>query len=106
MKYFPYMLSYGPMENIEKGPKPDVLITSGLHDPRVAYWEGAKYAVRLRDSVTNGARVLLKTDLEAGHFSASDRYAYFKEKAYEHAFVLESLGLSGAHPKWAPRNTA
>ena len=70
--YFEYMLKYAPMENIAKSDKPDVLITAGLHDPRVAYWEAAKYAARLRDSVTNGARVLLKTDLSAGHFSASD----------------------------------
>lgn len=102
-KFYEYMLSYGPMENIEVGPKPEVLITSGLHDPRVAYWEGAKYAARLRAAVVEAgcaSRVLLKTDLAAGHFSASDRYAYFKEKAYEHAFVLDSLGLSGATPAW------
>ena len=126
--YFPYMLSYSPMENvlgsaespnlarnargakIEKTEKtektengsrrPELLVTSGLHDPRVAYWEGAKYAARMREATTPEARVLLKTDLDAGHFSASDRYKYFKEKALEHAFVLDSLGLSGAKPKW------
>ena len=117
--YFPYMLSYSPMENVRGGsaeektengaktengkPKtrrPELLVTSGLHDPRVAYWEGAKYAARMREATTPEARVLLKTDLDAGHFSASDRYKYFKEKALEHAFVLDSLGLSGAKPKW------
>ena len=116
--YFPYMLSYSPMENVlgsaeenlardargaktENGSRrPELLVTSGLHDPRVAYWEGAKYAARMREATTPEARVLLKTDLDAGHFSASDRYKYFKEKALEHAFVLDSLGLSGAKPKW------
>ena len=125
MAYFPYMLSYSPMENIAparargddddddararkqkntpvktNGRRPELLVTAGLHDPRVAYWEGAKYAARMREATTNGARVLLKTDLDAGHFSASDRYKYFKEKAVEHAFVLDSLGLSRAKPKW------
>jgi oligopeptidase B len=100
--YFDYMLKYAPMENIKKSDKPDVLITAGLHDPRVAYWEAAKYATRLRESVTNGARVLLKTDLSAGHFSASDRYQHFKQTAFEHAFTLECLGLAGdVKPEWA-----
>ena len=113
MKYFPYMLSYSPMENIAKrggddnddetSTRPELLVTAGLHDPRVAYWEGAKYAARMREATTNGARVLLKTDLDAGHFSASDRYKYFKEKAVEHAFVLDSLGVSSAKPKWVER---
>ena len=100
--YFDYMMKYAPMENIMKSDKPDVLITAGLHDPRVAYWEAAKYAARLRDSVTNGARVLLKTDMSAGHFSASDRYKHFKQTAFEHAFLLECLGLVGntLRPKW------
>ena len=53
--FYEYMLSYGPMENISPGPKPEVLVTSGLHDPRVAYWEGAKYAARLREATTNDA---------------------------------------------------
>ena len=82
---------------------PEVLATSGLHDPRVAYWEGAKYAARLREATTNDARTLLKTDLDAGHFSATDRYQHIRERAYEHGFVLDSLGLSGAEPEWAPK---
>lgn len=101
-KYYEYMMKYAPMENINASDKPDVLITAGLHDPRVAYWEAAKYATRVRESVTNGARVLLKTDLSAGHFSASDRYQHFKQTAFEHAFTLECLGLAGSvKPTWA-----
>ena len=102
-KYFDYMMKYAPMENIRPMEvAPDVLITAGLYDPRVAYWESAKYAARLRDAVKNGARVLLKTDLSAGHFSASDRYQHFKQTAFEHAFTLECLGLAGKNvaPKW------
>ena len=91
-KYYEYMKSYSPMENIRKSRKPDVLITAGLHDPRVAYWESAKYAVRMRESCENEeARILLKTDLSAGHFSATDRYRKFKEVAFEYAFVLDCI---------------
>ena len=109
-KYYGYMSEYSPMENIPKknlkphfGRKPEVLITSGLHDSRVAYWEGAKYAARLRAETSHGSRILLKVDMAAGHFSASDRYKYFKERSYEHAFVLDSLGLSGAKPTWVTK---
>jgi oligopeptidase B len=99
--YYEYMSQYSPMENITSSAKPDVLITAGLHDPRVAYWEAAKYAARLRESVTNGSRVLLKTDLSAGHFSASDRYQHYKQTAFEHAFTLDALGLCGdVRPTW------
>ena len=99
--YYDYMRKYSPMENIAPGAKPDVLITAGLHDPRVAYWEAAKYASRLRESVTNGSRVLLKTDLSAGHFSASDRYQHYKQTAFEHAFTLDALGLcANLRPQW------
>jgi oligopeptidase B len=94
-KYYEYMNSYSPMENIRQSRKPDVLITAGLHDPRVAYWESAKYAARMRDSCTNEeARILLKTDLSAGHFSATDRYRKFKEVAFEYAFVLDCISSS------------
>lgn len=65
--------------------------------------EGAKYAARLRDAANEAgcaSRVLLKTDLAAGHFSATDRYHYFKERAFEHGFILDSLGLCDAEPSW------
>ena len=93
-KFYEYMKNYCPMQNIRKSRKPDVLITAGLHDPRVAYWESAKYAVRMRESCENEeARILLKTDLSAGHFSATDRYRKFKEVAFEYAFVLDCICL-------------
>lgn len=99
-KYFDYMLSYSPYDNVRELPYPDILITAGLFDPRVAYWEPAKWASKLRTNSTNPrAKVLLKMDLEVGHFSASDRYRYKKEKAFEQAVVLEKLGLAGAPPQ-------
>lgn len=99
-KYFDYMLSYSPYDNVRQLPYPDVLITAGLHDPRVAYWEPTKWASKLRVNGTNGSsKVLLKMDLEVGHFSATDRYKYRKEKAFEQSVVLEKLGLAAAAPK-------
>ena len=80
------------MENIQEDASdyPTVFITAGLNDPRVAYWEPAKWAVRLRDA---GARVLAKFDLDSGHFSASDRYKYISERAWDYAVVLREVGL-------------
>ena len=77
---------------------PSVLITSGLHDPRVAYWEPAKWAQHLREKRTNrpgdGHDVLVKMDLSAGHFSASDRYKYLSELAFDYAWLLDTLKLA------------
>merc|ERR1719272_580075 len=87
-KYFDYMLSYSPY--------PNILITAGLHDPRVAYWEPAKGASKIRNLKTNGNEVLAKYDLDSGHFSASDRYKYLREKAWEQAYVLAKVGLADA----------
>lgn len=92
-KYFHYMLSYSPMDNIIAQEYPNILITAGLHDPRVAYWEPAKWASKLRSLKTDNNEVIVKMDLESGHFSASDRYKYLREKAWEQAYVLDKLGL-------------
>ena len=93
-RYRDYMLSYSPMDNMRAGATyPALLIVAGLNDPRVAYWEPAKWAQRLRATVANGEEVLLKMDLAAGHFSASDRYKYLEQLAFEYAFVLDQLGL-------------
>jgi oligopeptidase B len=90
-KYFDYMLSYSPMNNIRNQPYPHILITAGLHDPRVAYWEPAKWASKLREHKTNENDVLLKVDMESGHFSASDRYKYLKEESINQAYVLHHI---------------
>jgi len=94
-KYHEYMMSYCPMQNVQKGKTyPSCLITGGLFDPRVMYWEPAKYCATLRHTVSGSlGPILLKTDLDAGHFAQSDRYKYLKEQAYEYAFLLEQLGL-------------
>ena len=91
--YYEYMLSYSPIDNIVKDANyPKMLLTSGLNDPRVAYWEPTKWAQVLRSTVANGEEILLKMDLAAGHFSAADRYRYLRELAFDFAWLLDQLG--------------
>eukprot|EP00929_Paragymnodinium_shiwhaense_P041617 TRINITY_DN21604_c0_g1_i2.p2 TRINITY_DN21604_c0_g1~~TRINITY_DN21604_c0_g1_i2.p2 ORF type:complete len:102 (+),score=25.16 TRINITY_DN21604_c0_g1_i2:388-693(+) len=96
------MKSYSPIDNVREEVYPSILITAGLHDPRVAYWEPAKYAQVLRERRTNptddGREVLLKMDLGAGHFSASDRYKYLKELSFDQSWLLAQLGLADTRP--------
>ena len=73
---------------------PSLLVTAGLNDPRVAYWEPAKWVAKLRATKTDPRPVLLKTDLSSGHFSASDRYKFLKETAFEYAFILDHIGAT------------
>ena len=93
-EYFAYMASYSPVDNVASGRAyPPVLVTAGLHDPRVAYWEPAKWVQRLRQAAGGGGQaVLLRVELEAGHFSASDRFKVLKERAFEFAWLLSRLG--------------
>jgi len=89
--YFEYMMSYSPYDNIREIDYPEVLITTGLNDPRVAYWEPAKFAARLRERKTDDNLLLLKTNMAAGHAGASGRYDYLKEIAFDYAFLLDRL---------------
>jgi oligopeptidase B len=91
-KYFDYMMSYSPYDNLRAAVYPDILISTGLNDPRVAYWEPAKFTAKLRELNTSGNLVLLKTNFEAGHAGASGRYDYLKEVAFEYAFLIDRLG--------------
>jgi len=93
-KYYEYMKSYCPYTNVTAQDYPNIMVLAGLHDPRVAYWEPAKWVVRLRERKTDDNVVMLKTDLESGHFSASDRYKYLKAKSLEYAFVCDQIGAS------------
>jgi len=90
-EYFDYMLSYSPIDNVKAGKTyPAMLLVSGLNDPRVAYWEPAKWAQVLRHEVANPNDVLVKMDLAAGHFSAADRYRYLRELAFDYAWLLDA----------------
>jgi oligopeptidase B len=85
---YDYILSYSPYDNLRPGPYPDLLITAGLHDSQVQYWEPAKWAARLRARQTGNGRILLKTRMEAGHDGVSGRYRQYREAAYQYAFLL------------------
>jgi len=97
-KFFDYISSYSPMENVKTGAKyPACLLTGGLHDPRVQYWEPTKFAAALRHGQNQeSGPVCLKLEMSAGHFSASDRYKYLKELAFDYAFLLDQLDLGFA----------
>ena len=90
-EFYDYMKSYAPYENVTAQPYPAMLVTAGLNDPRVSYWEPAKWVAKLRAMKTDDRLLLLKTNLGSGHFGASGRYEYLKETAIEYAFLLDVL---------------
>ena len=90
-EYYDYMRSYSPYDNVAARDYPDMLVTSGLNDPRVAYWEPAKWVARLRATKTGDSLLLLKTNLDAGHAGPSGRYDSLKELALDYAFILDRL---------------
>jgi oligopeptidase B len=89
--YYWYIKSYSPYDNVKPGSYPHMLITAGLSDPRVSYWEPAKWTAKLRAARTDRNLHLLKTNMEAGHFGASGRYGRFKDTAFSYAFIVKSL---------------
>ena len=92
-EYFDYMMSYSPYDNVRAAEYPHILITTGLNDPRVAYWEPAKFTAKFRELKTNNKSVLLRTNFGAGHAGASGRYDYLKEVASDFAFIIDKVGL-------------
>jgi oligopeptidase B len=88
-----YMLSYSPYDNVERKAYPTMLVTTGLNDPRVAYWEPAKWVARLRAHKTDGNLLLLRTNMGAGHGGSSGRYDALRETAFRYAFILHNLGI-------------
>ncbi len=94
-EYFDYMMTYSPYDNVTTQAYPNMLITAGLNDPRVQYWEPAKWTAKLRAAKTDQNMLLLKTEMGAGHFGASGRYDSIRETAFEYAFILKALELDG-----------
>ncbi|BAY23562.1 protease II [Calothrix sp. NIES-2100] len=92
--YYDYMKSYSPYDNVEDKDYPEMLITAGLNDSRVKYWEPAKWTAKLRELKTDNNILLLKTNMGAGHSGASGRYESLRELAFEYAFILDRLGFS------------
>ena len=90
---YDYMLSYSPYDNVEKKAYPNLLVTTGLQDSQVQYWEPAKWVAKLRTMKTDKNLLLLKTNMEAGHGGASGRFESLKEEALMYAFVLDLVGV-------------
>ena len=89
---YDYMLSYSPYDNVERKRYPNLLVTTGLHDSQVQYWEPAKWVAKLRATKTGDELVLLKTHMEAGHGGVSGRFRRQRETALIYAFVLKLAG--------------
>ncbi len=90
-EYYEYMLQYSPYDNVGKKTYPSLLVTTGLHDSQVQYWEPAKWVAKLRELKQTDSLLLLKTNMETGHGGASGRYEYYKEVAFEYAFLLREV---------------
>jgi len=97
-EFFDYMLSYSPYDNVAEADYPALLITSGLNDPRVQYFEPTKWTARLRDHKTDDSVLLLRTNMGAGHGGSSGRYGRLENKAFEHGFLMDQLGLGNTEP--------
>ncbi|HEX4228820.1 MAG TPA: S9 family peptidase [Bryobacteraceae bacterium] len=91
--FYDYIKSYSPYDNLGRHAYPNILSTSGLNDPRVSYWEPAKWTAKLRRMKTGNNLLLLKTNLAAGHGGASDRYERLRETAFVYAFLFKCLGI-------------
>lgn len=92
-EFWDYIKSYSPYDNVKAQAYPHVLATAGLNDPRVSYWEPAKWIAKLRTLNTSGNLLLLKTNMSAGHGGASGRYERIKETAFDYTFLLHVMGI-------------
>ncbi|MCX7549767.1 S9 family peptidase [Xanthomarina sp. F2636L] len=92
--YYEYIKSYSPYDNITAQNYPNLLVTTGLHDSQVQYWEPAKWVAKLREFKTDTNKLLLHTDMETGHGGASGRFESLKEVALEYAFILDLEGIT------------
>jgi oligopeptidase B len=90
-EYYNYIRSYSPYDNVTPRQYPMMLVTAGLNDPRVSYWEPAKWVAKLRALKKDSNLLLLKTDMGSGHFGPSGRYEGIKETAFDYAFLLQAL---------------
>ena len=90
---FDLIRSYSPYDNVKRQDYPPMLVTAGLNDPRVTYWEPAKWVAKLRQNKTDTNELLLKTNMGAGHGGKSGRFESLRETAEEYAFILWQLGV-------------
>jgi len=92
-EYYFYMKSYSPYDNVESKDYPNMLVTTGLHDSQVQYWEPAKWVAKLRELKTDNNKLFLRTDMKVGHGGASGRFESLKEVALEYAFLFDLEGI-------------
>ncbi len=92
-EYYDYMLSYSPYDNVKAQNYPNMLVTTGLHDSQVQYFEPTKWVAKLRDMKTNDNLLLLTINMDTGHGGASGRFKRYEETALEYAFMLDLLGI-------------
>ena len=88
-KYYEYMLTYSPYDQVKAQDYPNMYISTGLHDSQVQYWEPAKWVAKLRDMKLNTTKLFLDTNMQAGHGGASGRFEALKEVAKEFSFLLD-----------------
>lgn len=93
-EYYEYMKSYSPYDNVEPKDYPNMLVTTGLHDSQVQYWEPAKWVAKLRELKTDDNILLLHTNMDAGHGGASGRFEALKEVAMDYVFLLDLEGIT------------
>lgn len=92
-KYYDYMLSYSPYDNVKAQDYPNLYVSTGLHDSQVQYWEPAKWVAKLREMKTNNNQLFLDTNMDTGHGGASGRFEALKELAKEFTFLLDLVGI-------------
>ena len=90
---YEYMLSYSPYDNVQARDYPNLLVTTGLHDSQVQYFEPAKWVAKLRELKTDKNLLLLYTNMDTGHGGASGRFDALKEVARDYAFILDLEGI-------------
>ena len=92
-EFYEAMKAYSPYDNVVSQPYPDLLVTAGLNDPRVSYWEPAKWVAKLRAQKVGDSELLLRTEMGAGHGGPSGRYDAWRKEAEIFAFLLEAVGV-------------
>jgi len=95
-EFYDYMKSYSPYDNVVPQDYPNILVNAGFSDPRVGYWEPAKWVAKLRALKTDNNLLLLKVKMSAGHDGSSGRYDYLREIAFDYAFIMDALGMADA----------
>ena len=93
-KDWDYMIQYSPYDNVKAQPYPNMLVEVSLNDSQVPYWEGAKFAAKIREMKTNDSVILLKTNMGAGHGGSSGRYDRLKEIAFDYTYALTQVGIT------------